>query len=153
VADDVLLLADDVLLLADEVQSGSETLTLVERILKKHPDLPVLVVGTTRLEALADRRVEAEQLDRLRGHAAIRTLPIDVLPESHREELVATLLGLQGDLAGRVSARTAGNPLFAGQRTWTPCGALRSRDWWSSSEVITRRPKPHCGQRPRWEGP
>ncbi len=116
------------LLWMDDVQWGLDSVLFAEHMLAvqdEHP-LPVLMVLTARDEALAERPSEADALEQLLAHPQARRLPVSLLePEAHAA-LVRGLLGLQGELAASVEARTAGNPMFAVQLVgdWVHRGLL-----------------------------
>ncbi len=115
------------ILFVDDGQWALDTLRFCELLLsEKIAELPVLLVITVREEALAERVLEAEMLNKLAKSPRARRLDIGPLPPEHRGVLVRELLGLEGELAGRVEERTAGNPLFAVQLVgdWVERGIL-----------------------------
>ncbi|MFZ5480748.1 MAG: protein kinase domain-containing protein [Myxococcota bacterium] len=109
-----------VLLKLDDAQWGADALALCAALAGEA--LPVLMVLTVRAEALADRPREAALLDRVHGER----IALEPLPPEARPALVRGLLGLTGELAARVEARTDGNPLFAVQLVgdWVQRGIL-----------------------------
>lgn len=121
-----------VIALLDDVQWGSESLAFARHLLDRREESPlsVLLVLTARDEALAERPAEGEAL------AALLTLPgaaaIDVppLPRKDGTALIHEVLGLDGDLAAQVEARTGGNPLFAVQLVgdWVQRGVIQVGD-------------------------
>ena len=115
-----------IVLWLDDVHWGLDGLRFARWLLDRQHDqpMPVLIVATAVDEELADRPDEAAALAALRPACAV--IEIDALPESHRAALIRELLGLSDELAGRVEARTAGNPLFAIQLVgdWIQRGVL-----------------------------
>jgi tetratricopeptide (TPR) repeat protein len=111
----------------EDVHHSLEGLALARRLLA-HGALPVLVVATVQEEALAERPAVAQALEGLLDVAPERVTRLRVGPlvESERARLVQELLGLTGELAARVEARTEGNPLFATQLVgdWVQRGLL-----------------------------
>lgn len=111
----------------DDGQWALDALRFAELLLSERvPELPVLLVITLREEALAERKLEAELLDKLALSSRATRLAIGPLPAEHRGVLVRELLGLEGELAARIEERTAGNPLFAVQLVgdWVSRGIL-----------------------------
>ena len=115
-----------VVLWLDDVQWGLASLNFAAEILNKAAGLPVLIVATVRDEAMAERAAEADALAGLTRRPEATTLEIGPLPLAARPALMQALLGLDDDLAARVDARTAGNPLFAVQLVgdWVQRGIL-----------------------------
>jgi tetratricopeptide (TPR) repeat protein len=103
--------ARPVVLWADDVAWGLQTLLLAQNLLTL--EAPLLVVLTARDEDLAQRPIEAEALVTLLRRDGVSRISVGPLPPDHRRVLVRELLGLEGELAARVEARTEGNPLFA----------------------------------------
>ncbi|MCA9597395.1 MAG: protein kinase [Myxococcales bacterium] len=100
-----------VVLWLDDVHEDVDALGFAEHLVNRS-GLPVLVLLTLRDEALAERPVEAELLERVLHAPETCTLAVPPLPESEWPALVRGLLGLSGDLALEVERRSAGNPLF-----------------------------------------
>ncbi len=88
--------------------------------------LPMLIVLVVREEALAERLAERDALDQLSLLPGAERLKMDHLRPEHRSALIREILGLEPQLAARVEARTAGNPLFAVQLVgdWAVRGLL-----------------------------
>jgi len=112
----------------DDVQWGLDALRFVAHLLDAQQErpAPALVLLTAREETLAERRAEAAELAEVMEREGTEWLEVGPLMGEHRSSLVRELLGLEGDLARRVEARTAGNPLFAVQLVgdWVQRGLL-----------------------------
>lgn len=119
-----------VLMLLDDVQWGAESIAFAQHLLERRAGLPVLLLLTVRDEILAERPREATALADLLRQPGTSELEIPPLPAEDRIALIQELLGLAGDLAARVDARTAGNPLFAVQLVgdWVERGVLEVGD-------------------------
>lgn len=117
-----------VVLWLDDVQWGSDALGLARYLLGRvgEGERPVLVLMTAQEEALEDRPVEREALERLFGGPHVVQLELQSLDREQRRELVQKLLFLEGELATQVEERTGGNPLFAVQLVgdWVQRGVL-----------------------------
>jgi len=121
-----------VLALFDDVQWGAESLAFARHLLARREESPVavLLVLTARDEALAERPAEAEALTALLGLSAAQSVLVPPLPREEATELIRDVLGLAGDLAAQVEARTGGNPLFAVQLVgdWVQRGEIQVGD-------------------------
>ena len=110
----------------DDAHWGLDAVRFARWMMGRQRDepLPVLMVATAVDEELSSRPDEAEVISALEDSGT--SLEIPALPESHRAALIRELLGLADELAGRVEARTAGNPLFAIQLVgdWIQRGVL-----------------------------
>ncbi|MEZ4321735.1 MAG: protein kinase [Myxococcota bacterium] len=108
----------------DDVQWGPDALGFCEYVLNRGSR--VLLLLTAQEEALAEREVEREQLERLLARPESRTVAVDPLDPQQSVELVRVLLGLEGGLADRLADRTGGNPLFTVQLVgdWVARGIL-----------------------------
>ena len=106
-----------VIALLDDVQWGAESLAFARHLLERQEESPlsVLLVLTARDEALAERPAEGEVLAALLALPGARALDVPPLPRADGTALIREVLGLDGDLAAQVEARTGGNPLFAVQ--------------------------------------
>ena len=116
-----------VLLWLDDVQWGADTLLFVDRLLERTTEqFPVLVIATYQPLLLGQRPVETVLVERLARSAATTSIDIGPLENADRHELVANLLGLDGELAIEVERRSGGNPLFAIQLVgdWVERGVL-----------------------------
>ncbi|HKV13164.1 MAG TPA: protein kinase, partial [Thermoanaerobaculia bacterium] len=106
-----------VLLLLDDVQWSADSIAFAHHLLERREaePKPILLFLTVRDEALAERPLEAAALDELLDLPGASRLEIPPLPAEERAVLTRDILGLEGDLAAEVDARTGGNPLFAVQ--------------------------------------
>ncbi len=114
------------LLVLDDAHWSSDALALTRAILDARDPVPVLVVLTTRTDALSSGGTDRAMLDGIREHPAARVVRVGPLPADQHAELVRQLLGMEGGLAERVARRTAGNPYFAVQLVgdWVRRGVL-----------------------------
>ncbi len=110
----------------DDVQWGADALAFVRFLLERRVRLPVLVVATVREEELANTALASGLLDEVLVSEWAGRQAVGPLDPTHGAELVRELLGLEGDLAARVEARAAGNPLFSTQLVadWVSRGVL-----------------------------
>ncbi|MFZ5481360.1 MAG: serine/threonine-protein kinase PknK [Myxococcota bacterium] len=117
----VVLWLDDVACSADSLEFATHLWEAGEA----HP-LPVMLLLTARDDVLAERPAEADRIEALVRRANGLRLPVGPLAAPDHAALVRRLLGLDGELAARVEARTAGNPLFAVQLVgdWVQRGLL-----------------------------
>lgn len=121
-----------ILLWLDDAQWGPDMLGFVRWLLVRQPERAraITVIATVQEEALSERPAEAFALDSLLGHPNTLRLRLGPLDRSEQAELIQKLLLLNADLAARVEARCAGNPLFAVQLVgdWVQRGVLEVRD-------------------------
>ncbi len=112
----------------DDVQWGLDALEFVSYLMSCPPSThgPVLFLMTARSEELSVRPREASLLQTLMDRPDARTVDIGGLNPDETAQLVRELLGLEGELAGRLQERSEGNPLFAVQlvQDWVLRGAL-----------------------------
>jgi len=112
----------------DDVQWGADALDFAEHLLgaQAASPSPVLLLLTARNESLPERPVEARQFEELAALPEARHIDVPALSSSDTHVLVSELLGLEGDLAGLLEERCAGNPLFAVQlvNDWVERGVL-----------------------------
>ncbi|MDP6945435.1 MAG: ATP-binding protein, partial [Myxococcota bacterium] len=125
--------ARPVVVLIDDAQWGYEALAFARFVLasRTHRRLPVLFVATVRDESLVDGGAEGELIEAIEAmEGQVQALHIGPIPEADRAELIRELLGLEPQLAQRVEARTAGDPLFAAQLVgdWVQRGLLVASD-------------------------
>lgn len=112
----------------EDVQWGSDGLAFVEALLERqsrHP-CPILLMMTVEETALHQRPEETALIEALSERMECTSITVGPLPIGERARLVQQLLGLSGELAQRVEARTAGNPAFAIQLVgdWVQRGVL-----------------------------
>jgi serine/threonine protein kinase/tetratricopeptide (TPR) repeat protein len=121
-----------VLALFDDVQWGAESLAFARYLLERREEspLPLLLVLTARDDALAERPAEAEALSALLALPGTLAISVPRLPREDGTTLIREVLGIDGDLAVQVEARTAGNPLFAVQLVgdWVQRGVILVTD-------------------------
>ncbi|HEX4964943.1 MAG TPA: protein kinase [Thermoanaerobaculia bacterium] len=121
-----------VLAVFDDVQWGAESLAFARHLLERREESPlsVLLLLTARDEALAERPAEGEALAALLALPGAESLAVPALPREEGTALIREVLGLAGDLAAQVEARTGGNPLFAVQLVgdWVQRGVIQVGD-------------------------
>ena len=119
VRDLLSLLAVDrpVIVWLDDLQWGLEAATFADWLCGSAlaRSTPVLLLGTVRAEALAEREAERRLLELARESDRVDVLPLGLLEEEHWPDLVSAVLGLEPRLAHEVATRVRGNPLFAVQ--------------------------------------
>ncbi len=93
----------------DDGAECPDAVRLAERALERQPPLPLLVLVTTG-EATPAEEVAVSSLA---AHSRAETMAVGHLAPVYVTALVRDLLGLEGELAERVEARCAGNPMFA----------------------------------------
>ncbi|MFT4627497.1 MAG: tetratricopeptide (TPR) repeat protein [Myxococcota bacterium] len=98
-----------VVLLVDDGQECPDAVLMALHVLEANAELQVLVLVTAG-EAAAD---ETGPVAELAVHPAVSLLDVEHLAPVYVSALVRDLLGLEGELAERVEARCAGNPMFA----------------------------------------
>lgn len=112
----------------DDVQHDLAALQLIDSLLvvQELQPRPILVLATLQTEALVDVPEVEELLGDLLEDPHAFSLTLEPLKAEGRQKLVRSLLLLDGELAERVEARTAGNPLFAKQLlgAWIEQGVL-----------------------------
>ncbi len=103
------------LALLDDAHWSPDTLDFTHHVmaLQDRAPTPALLVITARDEIHATGGGETLQLEELLALPGVSAVAVEPLPSHDRSALVHELLGLEGDLAGRVEERSAGNPLFA----------------------------------------
>jgi tetratricopeptide (TPR) repeat protein len=117
-----------VVLFIDDAPWGFEAVRFVRFLFEQQTDrtLPVLVVFTSRDEALGERSEVAALLKELDEKNEMITHALKPLGREDAAALVDDLLGLTVDLRQQVVERSGGNPLFAVQllSDWVARGAL-----------------------------
>jgi tetratricopeptide (TPR) repeat protein len=99
----------------DDVIAQPELLDQVARLLVQSRPSRTLVLLTARTEDLPEHPDAARELDALVASGLLTSIQLGPLGPSERVSFVRQMLGLEGELAARVEARTQGNPLFAVQ--------------------------------------
>ena len=112
----------------EDVQWGADALAFARHVLETQ-DLaprPILFALTVRSEALVGRPAEAQAIAALGARSEVDHVELGPLAPDDARALAVGLLGLDGDLADRLQARTAGNALFAVQLVgdWVERGLL-----------------------------
>ncbi len=116
----------------DDAHLGSDTLDFCRFLLETQTADPVPVLlmisvqdapGAAEVPPPTRRALEA-----IEDHPRCQTIDLAPLPEDEHVNLVRALLGMDGALAERVAARTAGSPALAVQLVgdWVTQGLLRS---------------------------
>jgi serine/threonine protein kinase/tetratricopeptide (TPR) repeat protein len=104
-----------VVLVIDDAQRATEALLLARWLLRRREaePTPVLVVLVVQDEGLAQHRPARELLAEIAQYEGVDRVRVDALSEQEQITLVREMVGLEGELARRVAARTGGNPAFA----------------------------------------
>jgi serine/threonine protein kinase/tetratricopeptide (TPR) repeat protein len=104
-----------VILLVDDAHRGIDALLFVRWLLRRRDaePTPALVVLVVQDEGLARHPAARGLLDEILGSEGVSRVRVDPLPDDDQLRLVGELVGLEGELARRVAARTGGNPAFA----------------------------------------
>lgn len=113
-----------VVLRLEKLHRSLDTMGLVAHLMYAAP-MPLLIVATVSDAELRERPVEASVLERLTlGDSTTET--IGPLGPADTRRLVRQLLGLRGELAERIEARCAGNPMVAARLVgdWVERGVL-----------------------------
>ncbi|MCB9677181.1 MAG: protein kinase [Alphaproteobacteria bacterium] len=97
----------------DDVQWGPDAIDLCDHLLTSTHAPPALVLLTVREESLVDEPDAAAALDDLLAHANATELELEPLSRRATVALIERGLGLQAQLADRLTRRIAGNPMFA----------------------------------------
>lgn len=103
-----------VVLCLDDIQWGPAAQDLARRLLGER-DLPVMIIMTVALEALAENTDEPPEAIPIFRHPAVHHLDVTPLPDAALHRLVEHLLPLDPRLVRSLVERAAGNPLFAVQ--------------------------------------
>lgn len=114
----------------DDVHHSADALEFCTHMLdtKSRSSGPVLLLLTVQDEAVAARPQNAMLLENLCLMPGVSTQQLAPLQPGEHQRLVEDLLGLESRLAAAVSARTAGNPMFAVQLVgdWVQRDQLRA---------------------------
>ncbi|QDG52682.1 tetratricopeptide repeat protein [Persicimonas caeni] len=112
----------------DDLQWSSDSLSLLRYCLDSDAcaDVPLVLVGTIRSEALVDQSTAMHLVAEFALHKAITHVGLGPLPSHEQARFIETLLHLAPALARQVADRTRGNPLFAVQLVgdWVDRGVL-----------------------------
>ncbi|GAB2585867.1 AAA family ATPase [Ramlibacter solisilvae] len=104
------------LLIIDDLQwCDAETIELIGLVIRSGQAAPVLIVGTVRLEELAQHHPLVALVDALGHDQAVTTVPLGRLDEATTATLAARLRAedtIDPKLAARLWRETEGNPLF-----------------------------------------
>jgi tetratricopeptide (TPR) repeat protein len=121
-----------VILLVDDAQRGIDALLFVRWLLRRREaePTPVLAVLVVQDEGLARHPAARRLIDEIVGSEGVTRLRVAPLPDDDQLHLVRELVGLEGELARRVAARTGGNPAFAVAlvEDWVSRGILTPSD-------------------------
>ncbi|MBO85951.1 MAG: hypothetical protein CL927_11390, partial [Deltaproteobacteria bacterium] len=116
----------------DDAHLGSDTLDFCRFLLETQTadPVPVLLLISAEESTLSSAipAPTRRALEAIEDHPRCQTVDLAPLPEDEQVTLVRALLGMDGELAERVAARTAGSPAFAVQLVgeWVEQGLLRS---------------------------
>jgi serine/threonine protein kinase/tetratricopeptide (TPR) repeat protein len=104
-----------VILLVDDAQRGIDALLFVRWLLRRRDaePAPVLAVLVVQDEGLARHPSARGLINEIVGMEGVTRVRVPSLPDDDQLRLVRELVGLEGELARRVAARTGGNPAFA----------------------------------------
>jgi serine/threonine protein kinase/tetratricopeptide (TPR) repeat protein len=104
-----------VILLVDDAWRGIDALLFVRWLLRRRDaePTPVLALLVVQDEGLARHPAARNLLDEIGGMEGVSRVRVSPLPDDDQLRLVRELVGLEGELARRVAARTGGNPAFA----------------------------------------
>lgn len=125
-----------VILHLDDVAWSATSVGFVSDLLEHDRRLPVLLLLTSRDEALKVRPVVDQALRHMEKERSLQSIAVPALPAPFRIELVRNLLGVEPELARRIAAHTQGNPLFT---------VSLVRDWVSRG-VLVESPEGLCAQ-------
>jgi serine/threonine protein kinase/tetratricopeptide (TPR) repeat protein len=104
-----------VILVIDDAHRATDALLFARWLLRKREvePTPVLLVILAQDEALAHHGPGRDLVAQLSQCDGVDRLRVDALSDEEQLQLIRELVGLEGELARRVAARTAGNPAFA----------------------------------------
>ncbi len=111
-----LALHKAIILWVDDIQYASDLLLLARSAFMDQSchQLPLMIVGTLRDDALKEESIQSDMLNALMRQCRDKTevIKLSPLPRQEHVRLVEELLPLAPDLIDRVLSRTEGNPLF-----------------------------------------
>jgi eukaryotic-like serine/threonine-protein kinase len=104
-----------VILVIDEAHRGTDALLFARWLLRRREvePTPVLLVIVAQEEGLARHRPARDLLAEIIDLDGVDRVRVDPLSDDEQIQLIRELVGLEGELARRVAARTGGNPAFA----------------------------------------
>ncbi len=104
-----------VVLVLDDAQRATDALLFVRWVVSRREVEPVavLVVLVLQDEGLARHRPARELAAQIAQYEGVDRIRVDPLSDDEQQQLVRELVGIEGELARRVAARTGGNPAFA----------------------------------------
>jgi serine/threonine protein kinase/tetratricopeptide (TPR) repeat protein len=112
----------------DDAVWGRDALRLASYVANRDRSapFPVMIVLTSRSEALVEHPAAAREIEQLIAASDGPRIKLSALGGRDMRGLVEDLLGMEGDLAATVEARCDGNPLFAVQLIgdWVARGVL-----------------------------
>lgn len=104
-----------VILVIDDAHRATDALLFARWLLRRRDvePTPVLLVILAQDEALAHHGPSRDLVAQIAQCEGVERLRVDALSDEEQLQLIRELVGLEGELARRVAARTAGNPAFA----------------------------------------
>lgn len=112
----------------DDVHYSSFSLDFIDFVFSSPfaSSMPLMIVGTTRIEDLDENSGAYKSLCQLRQRDRVTVLPLTPLDAEAHLELVHELIGLDDELCKKLAMRTSGMPLFAIQLVgdWVERGVL-----------------------------
>lgn len=104
-----------VILVIDDPYRGTDALLFARWLLRRREaePTPVLVVVLAQDEGLARHRPARDLVAQIAQCEGVDRVRVDSLSDDEQLQLIRELVGLEGELARRVTARTGGNPAFA----------------------------------------
>ncbi len=113
-------------LMLDDVQWGSDSLGLVQHLLKHWPKLPIFILATVRDEAVRLGSSASVRMARLVANDATTAISLGPLSSAAHAEMIGSRLVLDQEVVDRLGERTSGNPLFTEEivRHWIHSGVL-----------------------------
>ena len=104
-----------VILVIDDAHRSTDALLFARWLLRRREvePTPVLIVILAQDEALAHHGPSRDLVSQIAQCDGVERLRVDALSDEEQLQLIRELVGLEGELARRVAARTSGNPAFA----------------------------------------
>jgi len=97
----------------DEAERASEALQLCLHLLQRRPELPIVIVLSTRDDAIEARPDGQTLLAKVLAHEAVTHCPVGPMADHQLQQLVHEVLGLAEPVAHELVARAGGNPRYA----------------------------------------